>query len=171
MQRSEFQEINQSLLNERMMLIDLEENVRIKEKEILSWEQSQMADICDQQDGNGKPLYSNAEKRQAELAIRQTNSSDWCQMDEKLSDLRMLVAQTKARIAFKSNDIQYGINHAADEINEQLARIAQTVDKAVSVAAFNAVKILMTDFACKSIDRAQQNEQEFREEQEAEQKN
>lgn len=163
MTRAEFQQTNQELRDKRLELVDIEKAIRLKVKELLSWEQTQMADICEAKDSEtGKPIFSNPEKRNAELAIRQTSSADWAEMDESAASLRRQAAKLKIDVSFLSNDIQYGINHAADEVNDMLRNIAATVDKAVNVAAFNAVKHLVADFALRSIEKAEATEDEFR---------
>ena len=159
MNRTEFQNTNTELLNNRMEIIEINESIRLLSKERDAWESAQMADICAAIDSDTqKPAYSNAEKRGAELAIRQTNSSEWKDIDEQLSALNMKAAGIRAQIDFLNNDIQYGINHAADEINDQMKMIATRVDAAINVAAHNAVKALMADIACATFDRAEKIE-------------
>lgn len=110
MTREEFQQTNEELKAKRLELVEIEEEIRLKEKELLSWEQNQMADICDTLDTEtGKPQFSNAEKRNAELAIRQTSSRDWAELDEALASFRRQAAKLKIDVSFLSNDIQYGI--------------------------------------------------------------
>ena len=110
MTREEFQQTNQELRAKRLELVDIEEQIRLKEKELLSWEQNQMADICAAIDSDtGKPKFSNAEKRASELVMRQTGSGDWAEIDEALSSLRRQAAKLKIDVSFLSNDIQYGI--------------------------------------------------------------
>jgi hypothetical protein len=110
MTREEFQQTNEELRAKRLELVEIEEEIRLKEKELLSWEQTQMADICDAKDEEtGKPVFSNPEKRNAELAIRQTSSRDWAELDEALSSFRRQAAKLKIDVSFLSNDIQYGI--------------------------------------------------------------
>lgn len=146
MTRAEFQKTNQELRDKRLELVDIEEAIRLKDKELLSWEQNQMANICDAKDEeSGKPVFSNAEKRAAELAIRQTSSSDWAEMDEAAASLRRQAAKLKIDVSFLSNDIQYGINHAADEITEQLNKISAQIETVSSAAAYNAVRHVMAD--------------------------
>lgn len=146
MTRSEFQQTNQELRAKRLELIDIEEAVRLLDKKLLSWEQNQMADICAAIDSDtGKPQFSNAEKRQSELAMRQTSSSDWAAMDEAAASLRRQAATLKVDVSFMSNDIQYGINHAADEITDQLNTISAQIETVSSAAAYNAVRHVMSD--------------------------
>lgn len=146
MTRAEFQQTNQDLRAKRLELVDIEEQIRLKEKELLAWEQNQMADICAAIDSDtGKPKFSNAEKRAAELAMRQTSSADWAEMDEAAASLRRQAAKLKIDVSFLNNDIQYGINHAADEITEQLAKISAQIETVSSTAAYNAVRHVMAD--------------------------
>lgn len=145
MTRAEFQQTNQELKSKRLELVDIEEQIRLKEKELLAWEQNQMADICAAIDSDtGKPKFSNAEKRTAELAMRQTSSADWAEMDEAAASLRRQAAKLKIDVSFLNNDIQYGINHAADEITEQMIKISDQIET-VSSAAYNAVRYVMAD--------------------------
>lgn len=156
MTRAEFQQTNQELRAKRLELIDIEEAVRLKDKELLSWEQNQMADICAAIDSDtGKPQFSNAEKRNAELAIRQTSSRDWAELDEALASFRRQAAKLKIDVSFLSNDIQYGINHAADEITDQLNTISAQIETVSSAAAYNAVRHVMADLFQNATERGE----------------
>lgn len=146
MNRAEFQQTNIELKSKRLDLVDLDELIRLKEKELLGWEQNQMADICDTLDKEAsKPKFSNAERRAAELAIRQTNSGDWAEIDEELSSLKRLAAKLMIDSSFLNNDIQYGINHAANEIEEHLQKISEQLEVVSSAAAYQAVRRVMAD--------------------------
>ena len=157
MTREEFQQINGDLKAKRLELVDIEEQIRLKEKELLSWEQNQMADICDTLDTEtGKPKFSNAEKRAAELAMRQTGSGDWAEIDEALSSLRRQAAKIKIDSSFLNNDIQYGINHASNEIEEHLQQISAQIETVSSAAAYNAVRRVMADLFQKATERGEE---------------
>lgn len=148
MNRDEFKTTNAQLRDLRFQLIDCDEQIRLKEKEQLAFNSEMMSDICSTIDeATGKPLFSNAEKRDAELAIRQTNSRLWAECDEQLSDYRLRAAQLRANISFFDNDIKYGINHAADEINDQLGILTAAAEQASTNAAFHAVRHLLAQLS------------------------
>ena len=157
MTREEFQQTNEELKAKRLELVDIEEQIRLKEKELLSWEQNQMADICAAIDSDtGKPQFSNAEKRNAELAIRQTSSRDWAELDEALASFRRQAAKIKIDSSFLNNDIQYGINHASNEIEEHLQQISAQIETVSSAAAYNAVRRVMADLFQKATERGEE---------------
>lgn len=148
MTRSEFQTTNTELRQKRLDLVELDEVIRLKEKEREAWESAQMLDICGLLNPeNGKPLHSNPERRDAELAIRQTASPDWTTMDELLASYRCQAARLKADINYLDNDIRWGLSHAADEVNALLGEIAARVEMATNEAAATAVKHLMAEIA------------------------
>jgi len=141
MNREQFQATNKELRSLRLHLIDIEEDARLKEHELDAISAEFMADICETMDeATGKPKFSNAEKRDAELAIRQTSSKSWTSTDQELSALKNQGAKTRVEIQYLDNDIKWGIGHAADEINEQLATIAAKVEEVTTQAAMMAVR-------------------------------
>lgn len=143
MNREQFQATNKELRALRLHLIDIEEDVRLKEHELDAISAEFMADICETMDeATSKPKFSNAEKRDAELAIRQTASKSWTTADLDLSAFKNKAAKTRVEIQFLDNDIKWGIGHAADEINEQLVTIAARVDEATNHAAYAALRQL-----------------------------
>ena len=143
MNREEFQITNAQLRDARLQLIDCDEQIRLKEKEHEAISAEMMSQICSTIDETtGKPLYSNAEKRDAELAIRQTNSKDWTSTDEQLAAFQKTSAMMRVQASFLDNDIKWGINHAADEVNAQLASIETRVEEATNHAAYTALRQL-----------------------------
>ena len=146
MNREQFQATNKELRTLRLHHIDIEENVRIKERELDAISAEFMADICEAMDeATGKPKFSNAEKRDAELAIRQTVSLSWTDTNQELAALKCQGAKTRVEIQYLDNDIKWGIGHAADEINEQLVTIAAKVEEVTTHAAIIAVRQLFQE--------------------------
>lgn len=148
MNREQFQATNKELRALRLHHIDIEENVRIKERELDAISAEFMADICEAMDeATGKLKFSNAEKRDAELAIRQTASTPWTTADLDFAAFKTQAAKTRVEIQFLDNDIKWGINHAADEINEQLATIAAKVEEATGHATYAALRQLIAQIS------------------------
>ena len=144
MNREHFDTINLELRQRRHQIIDIDEQTRLKEKEQAALNSEMWSQICSTVDeATGKQLFSNADKRDGELVIRQTNSKAWTKCDEQLSALRVRSAQLRADSYFFDNDVKWAINHAADEINQHMAVLTATLDQAVSVAAFHAVRHLL----------------------------
>lgn len=151
MTREQFNTTNLELRNKRLELIEAEEATRLKEKELEALSSNFMSDIASALDPEtSKPMYGNAEKRAAELAIRQTNSADWTQTDEELSALRRQVATLRVDISFLSNDIQYGINHVSDEIESHIININNRLGSTIDLAVYTALKEIFTGFSFSS---------------------
>jgi hypothetical protein len=146
--REQFQATNKELRSLRLHLIDIEEDARLKEHELESISAEFMADICETMDeATGKAKFSNAEKRDAELAIRQTSSMSWICNDQELTVLKSKAAKTRVDIQFFDNDIKWGIGHAADEVNAQLASIEARVEEATNHAAYAALRQLFANIS------------------------
>ena len=148
MNREQFQATNKELRTLRLQLIDIEENARLKERELDAISAEFMADICEAMDeATGKPKFSNAEKRDAELAIRQTLSHGWTDTNQELAALKCQGAKTRVEIQYLDNDIKWGIGHAADEVNAQLASIEAKVEEATGHAAYAALRQLIAQIS------------------------
>lgn len=86
------------------------EDVTLK---IKKWEASEMQDITNATDTNGKSKYSNAEKRQAELERRRPEDLFVSSLDEEYKSLKEKLEQSKI-------DLQYKI-----DVQENLRAIAR----------------------------------------------
>jgi len=88
----EIQDCRKHLFYMKNKIEDLQEKVKI-------WEYAQMAQIADEKDENGKPIYSNDVKRQAELERRKAESEEYQKMIGELKsekyeyDLSVIILQ------------------------------------------------------------------------------
>lgn len=133
---------NQSLKDTRLAICDLQEEaeqitvgvLRETERRIAEWDAAQTADIAAAvNDETGKPRFSNAESRSAELAIRQTNSTERLGFEEtrtslqaQLTAIRSKIGRLTVEASFLSNDVQYAIhqNTATSGLRSILMEVA-----------------------------------------------
>lgn len=168
MTRQEFTDSNSELLIKQKSRIDLEQQLKSLMDKQRQLSQQMMSDICSavDPDNPSKPLYSNDAKRASELTIRQLNSEEYLGYDNLILNCNRNLAELSAEISFLHNNISYALNHAADEVNEMLADFAARVDKVVNVAAYNAVKHILSEIAVNAINKAEKVEDDYKAEQE-----
>lgn len=70
---------------QRTRLLDIKEKIEELQTNCKLWEVRQMAEIADMVNENGKPMFSNETKRQAELEQRKSNSPAY---QESLKELK-----------------------------------------------------------------------------------
>jgi len=73
---------------QRMMLLDRNTKIEELTVSLKKWEVSEMAYITNETDYNGKPVFSNAEKKQAELARRKKASPSAIDLENNIDTLR-----------------------------------------------------------------------------------
>lgn len=131
MTKEQFDTTNQELRATRLSICDLQEEaeaitvgaLREADRRIAEWDAQQTADIARQTQGeSGKPTFSNAEARAAELAIRQTESDERRNLDTARTDfqaqlaaIRNKIARAQVEASFLSADVQYAIHQGAAE--------------------------------------------------------
>lgn len=84
-------------------------NIQIK-----SWESAEMCYISSELDDKGKPVFSNAEKRQAELERRKSHDKDICRLEN-------LYESTKRELELLRIELQY--KHDIQENLRALSRV------------------------------------------------
>lgn len=125
------------------------------EKAIQLWNNEQMSQIATAtQPDSDKKLYSNDIARQAELLIRQTNSSDFLNLEEAVEAVKKTQAQliftrqeTEAELQECSALLEYELTHAADEINDAIVGITNGINAYVRQAVHTGIKELMCNLA------------------------
>ncbi|HUV04680.1 MAG TPA: hypothetical protein VMX94_06185 [Armatimonadota bacterium] len=125
MTKEQFDTTNQELKATRLSICDLTEEaegittgpLRDTERRIADWDANQTADIAQHTGQTGKPVFSNAEARAAELALRQTGSVDRRDLADaqtayqaQLAAIRNTIARKHVEASFLQNDISYAIH-------------------------------------------------------------
>lgn len=145
---SQFHESNTALLRGRMELIAIEEEIRLLEKQQEVLHNSFMAVVCDVLDPEtSKPKFGNAEKRNAEVLIRETNSPEWTKLDEAISKLSRKAAEVRANNSYLDSDVKYALATAFNEDDIRAAVNRILLERASDVAG---------ELALALVDKAQQ---------------
>jgi len=98
--------------SQRRELLDLSNSLEDVTLKIKNWELNEMQDIASMTDGNGKPAFSNAEKRQVELEQRKGN-------DESMFNLKGDYGHLKNKIDLLRIELQFNL-----DVQENLRAIA-----------------------------------------------
>ncbi len=91
--------IHEDIKNQRKRLLYMKQKIEELQDVIKIWELEQMTDIADAVNENGKPIYSNETKRQAELERRKKESQEYQKMQNELKaqkfeyDLAVIILQ------------------------------------------------------------------------------
>jgi hypothetical protein len=81
--------IHEDIKEQRVKLISLTDSVEELQKEIKLWELWEMSDISNRVNSDGKPLYSNDTKRQAELENRKDRDLEYQDMKVELKAAKL----------------------------------------------------------------------------------
>jgi hypothetical protein len=119
------------------------------------WDAAQSQDINNAVDPEtGKPAFSNAEKRAAELAIRQTNDDESQKRAETIEALkrkaaaqRILADRKRAEATYLRNEVAYAVAHPADELALELQALKHSIQTVVDTAAAAAVRRTLAELA------------------------
>jgi len=76
--------IHEDIQNQRKRLLYMKNKIEEQQEIIKIWELEQISDIADAVNENGKPIYSNETKRQAELERRKKESQEYQKMQNEL---------------------------------------------------------------------------------------
>ena len=76
--------IHEDIQNQRERLLYIKQKIEEQQEMLKIWELEQITDIADAVNENGKPLYSNETKRQAELERRKKESQEYQRMTQEL---------------------------------------------------------------------------------------
>lgn len=85
--KNKLMELPETIKGQRMTLLDRNTKIEELSASIKKWESAQMEDITNITEG-GKPAFSNAEKRAAELARRKENAPWVIDLENDISTLR-----------------------------------------------------------------------------------
>lgn len=119
--------MNTELRDTRNSIQTLEALLRAQRREADVWEAQMQADIaCAVDDMTGKPLFSNAEKRDAELAIRQSQSSAWQITQQRMDEIEADIARLRTTASYLANDIAFTLTCQDDE-DASLRRVTMDV--------------------------------------------
>lgn len=163
MNQEQFNADNASLKTTRIDLINLLEANRICEvdelqpviKAIQIWDSQEQLEIAtvfiiDDDMMKVKMLYPNERTRSAELLCRQTASKERKELVDKQAQLQSVIAKSRFEIeslridcAFLENQINWGIGHVSDEINDLLISVYDKIDILIDKAAENAIRKLI----------------------------
>ncbi len=126
MTKETFDMANQALKDTRLSICNFQEEaeqitvgvLRDTDRRIAEWDAAQFAEITSAtNDETGKPRFSNAEARAAELAIRQTASAERKEfadtqtgLQAQLAAIRSQIARLQVEASFLSADVQYAIH-------------------------------------------------------------
>lgn len=89
----------------RKNLISMTAEMELINSRIKKWESSEMMLISNELDENGKPQFSNAEKRQAELERRKANDKTICGLENDYEAIKKEVEELRIEVSYKF-DIQ-----------------------------------------------------------------
>ena len=65
-----------------------------------------MIEICNETDAEGKIVYSNKEKRDAELSMRRPQDKDYLALNEELSKTDFMLTEEKTNLNFLINEFR-----------------------------------------------------------------
>ena len=91
--------LHEDIKNHRKRLLYAKQKIEELQDTMKIWELEQMTDIADAVNENGKPIYSNETKRQAELERRKKESQEYQKMTQELKsqkfeyDLAVIILQ------------------------------------------------------------------------------
>lgn len=148
-----FDVLNAQLNKDRHENVVLVQVLRKEEQKLEMLTNRFTVDIANQIDPDTcKPKYSNTEKRDAELLVRQTNSNEWMSMFENIDALKSKIAHQGIDISTLQNEIHYMLNHVSDEFEGELRAFRQeTSDQIQQSAAHYAKKFIIEMLAGISI--------------------
>jgi hypothetical protein len=134
--REEFKGLNMKLTGLRIDNIAIEAEIREAEKALELLNNRFITDIANQIDPDTcKAKYSNAEKRDAELMVRQTSSEEWVMLSEKIDGMRVIAAKVKVECMSLQNEIHYLLNHVSDEFEGELRAFRSQVSEEIQQSA------------------------------------
>jgi hypothetical protein len=139
--KNEFLKMNSDLNGIRQDLIGIESQRRKLERAQMMLTNQFTADIANQIDPDTqKPKYSNSDKRDAELIVRQTNSGDWMEYAESIEKLDDSMARARVDATSLANEIAYCLNHVSDEFEGELRAFRSEVSEEIQASATQAAK-------------------------------
>ncbi len=144
MNKQEFDVINQRIRENGKSLNLLQSKAGEIRKGMASWEAATMNAIASEIDENtNKPKYSNAEKREAEMVIRKTNSVEYANLENALEYAGREIAIVLNDIHADTRELDYVIATAGDSVVEsamvecrEFAKIAARTEAALAVKRF-----------------------------------
>ena len=80
--------IHEDIQNQRKRLLYMKNKIEEQQEIIKIWELEQISDIADAVNENGKPIYSNETKRQAELERRKKEDPKYQEMQKELKSAK-----------------------------------------------------------------------------------
>ncbi|MDD5051041.1 MAG: hypothetical protein PHV93_04905 [Candidatus Pacebacteria bacterium] len=86
--KNKLMELPATIKGQRMILLERTAKIEELTASLKKWEAAEMADITNETDCNGKPVFSNAEKRASELARRKEALPWVVELESDISALR-----------------------------------------------------------------------------------
>lgn len=80
--------IHEDIQNQRKRLLYMKQKIEEQQEILKIWELEQITDIADAVNENGKPIYSNETKRQAELERRKKESQEYQTLQKELKSAK-----------------------------------------------------------------------------------
>ena len=80
--------IHEDIQNQRKKLLYMKQKIEEQQEILKIWELEQITDIADAVNENGKPIYSNETKRQAELERRKKESQKYQTLQKELKSAK-----------------------------------------------------------------------------------
>jgi predicted nucleic acid-binding Zn-ribbon protein len=93
-------DLPEQIKNSELELLDLNDKLSSTKKELESIESSLMHSILNEMDEKGKPVYSNAEKRNTELAKRSAEYPDTLDLKSSIDKLERQSKELQIEIKF-----------------------------------------------------------------------
>lgn len=143
-EREHFKSLNATLKQRRLAALNYEMQIKRNTLELEKMTGKMQSDIASEVDPETcKPKYSNSDKRDTELLIRQTNSEEWC----KLRDTIDFMTNDKACIGFECSELEreiaYMINHPSDEIDGALREFRVSVCDEIKTTCEISAKLVI----------------------------
>jgi len=98
--KTELMNLPETIKNKRNQLLSAAEVIESTSVEIRKWETTVMDTIANAFDDNGKPAFSNAEKRQAELIRRKSEDAKLSGMEKDLQTFKRAYEQEKIELQY-----------------------------------------------------------------------
>ena len=120
MDRTAFEELNKAHANQRTQMLEHELKAQEFEAKAARWDADTISEICDTMDDiTGKPAFSNAERRNAELAVRQLSNPLRTELNQSIHDHRRATAFCRIEAELLHNSIKFTLT-SQDPADAQL---------------------------------------------------
>ena len=97
---NKLKELPKIIKDQRSELLNLQKVYDDSSLTMTKWEITEAQNIANETDDNGKPLFSNAEKRQIELKKRKSNDELMTKIDSNLKELKCRIDELRIEMQF-----------------------------------------------------------------------